>query len=93
MSLPRHAAKRDAVEGLIVAALEARGFSVDRISAAGLPDLLVAKHGAQWLVEIKSKTGTLTPPQVQWRARFQGPPPRTLRTVEDALRFPDLEAA
>lgn len=89
--LARHNARRDENERIIVEALEARGFHVDRISGAGIPDLLVSRHGNQWLIEIKQPKAGYTPKQIQWRSKFQGPPPRTLRTVEDAMRFPDIQ--
>jgi hypothetical protein len=91
MSLNRRNPRRDTNEAIIVQALEARGFHVDRISGAGIPDLLVSKHGSQWLIEIKRPKGKYTPAQVQWRSRFQGPTPRVLRTVDDALAFPDVQ--
>jgi Holliday junction resolvase len=75
-----------------VEALEARGFHVDRLSGAGIPDLLVSKHGSMWLIEVKTAKGKLKPSQLAWREAFKGPKPWTLRTVEDALRFPEVES-
>lgn len=93
MSLHRKDPRRDTNERIIVQALEARGFHVDRVSAKGFPDLVVSKRfsggGDVWFVEIKRPKGKLTPAQVQWRENWQGPTPRTLRTVEEAMRFPD----
>jgi hypothetical protein len=101
--LARHNARRDQNETIIVEALEARGFHVDRISGAGIPDLIVSKSGLMkqgcgatrhmWLVEIKKPKGTYTPKQIQWRSRFQGPSPITLRTVDEALTFPESAKA
>lgn len=88
--IARHNARRDENERIIVEALQARGFHVDRVSGAGIPDLLVSRHGSMWLIEIKRPKGKYTAKQIQWRSQFQGPPPRVLRTVEDALRFPDV---
>lgn len=90
MSLNRRNPRRDINEAIIVEALEARGFHVDRISGAGIPDLLVSKHGSQWLIEIKRPKGKYTPAQVQWRSKFKGPAPRVLRTVEEALKFAEV---
>ena len=70
-----------------MAALEAQGFVVDRMSGKGLPDLLVSKAGHQWLVEVKAPKGIFKPAQLEWRRRFRGPVPVTLRSVDDALRF------
>ena len=89
MSLSRHNPKRDANERIIIEALEARGFHVDQVSGKGIPDLLVSKHGAMWLIDVKRPKGRFTSQQIQWRSRFQGPPPVTVRTVEEAMRFPD----
>jgi hypothetical protein len=92
--LARHAAKRDANEAVIIDALEKQGFCVTQISGKGVPDLVVAKGRAfMRFVEIKSKTGTYTPAQVLWRSRWSGPPPITLRSVDDALRIMVLACA
>lgn len=80
-------ARRDSNERIIIEALEARGFHVDQINGAGIPDLLVSRHGSQWLIEIKRPKGKYTAKQVIWRSRFQGPPPLVLRTVEEAMTW------
>ena len=49
----RRAAKRDESEPDIVAALEAVGATVQRLSADGVPDLLVGWQGRMWLLEVK----------------------------------------
>lgn len=49
----RRAAKRDESEPAIVAALEAVGATVQRLSAAGVPDLLVSFRGRLELLEVK----------------------------------------
>jgi Holliday junction resolvase len=79
--------RRDANEPAIVEALRAQGFVVDHINGKGVPDLLVSKGGAMWLVEVKTPKGGFKPAQEEWRERFRGPAPITLRTVDDALRF------
>lgn len=83
----RHNARRDKNEPAIVQALEAQGFVVDRISGKGLPDLLCSKAGQMWLVEIKAPKGIFKPAQIEWRQRFRGPAPITLRSLEDAQVF------
>lgn len=95
MSLHRRNPKRDAVEPLIVDALVARGFHVDRVSAPGFPDLVVSKRGPNgsrhvWFIEVKQPKGRYTPKQITWRSKWQGPQPWTIRTVEEALKFPDV---
>lgn len=89
----RRAAKRDANEAAIVTALERVGCSVARLNDPGVPDLLVARHGAMWLLEVKmpagSKGGTsgreLTDEQRRWWAAWRGPVPVIVRSVEEAL--------
>lgn len=49
----RRAAKRDESEPDIVRALEAVGATVQRLSADGVPDLLVGWRGQMWLLECK----------------------------------------
>ena len=96
MSLHRRDAKRDANERLIVEVLQKRGFHVDRVSAPGFPDLVVSKRGwlisgmpQVWFVEVKRPKGRYTAKQIEWLAKWQGPTPYRLESVEDALAFPD----
>lgn len=58
MSPPRYAARRDANDAEIVAALEGVGCLVQSISAEGVPDLLVfSPHtGKVHLIEVKDGT-------------------------------------
>lgn len=102
--LARHNPRRDQNERSIIEALEARGYSVTQISGKGVPDLLVAKRvpldpdedvrstdtvARMWLVEVKQPKGKLNPAQQLWHERWTGPRPIILRTVEDAMTFPD----
>ena len=98
MSLHRRDAKRDANERLIVETLQKRGFHVDRVSAPGFPDLVISKmvHTAiagwipsMWLAEVKRPRGKYTAKQIEWRGKWQGPTPHCLRSVEDAIAFPE----
>jgi hypothetical protein len=77
--------RRDTVERAIVAALRAGGFSVQRLSAPGVPDLLLGRGAQLVLAEIKTGRGQLTPVQRAWRDAWRGPAPRLLRTVDDAI--------
>lgn len=78
--------QRDKNEPAVIEALEAQGFTVDRISGKGLPDLLISKAGRMWLCEVKMPKGTHRPAQIAFNEKWQGPPILVLRTVEDALR-------
>lgn len=64
---------RDKNERLIIDALEARGFSVTQIQGRGVPDLLVSKHKAVWLIEVKQPKKGYTAAQVEWRMKWLGP--------------------
>ena len=81
---------RDRNEGIIVQALEARGYHVDRVKGKGFPDLVVTKHKGVWFVEVKQLKGTYTPAQMEWRSQWTGPQPICLRTVADAMIFPEV---
>jgi Holliday junction resolvase len=81
----RRAAKRDSNEAAIVQALEKLGWQVTRLSMPDGPDLMLAKAGRCVLAEVKTATGKLKPGQVDWHAKWQGPPVLVLRSVDDAL--------
>lgn len=76
----RRAAKVDANQEAIVAALRAHGCSVQVLSAVGhgCPDLLAGWRGENWLFECKSqrddrkKAPDLTADQVQWIKDWRG---------------------
>lgn len=80
------ARKRDANEKAIVAALEAVGAFVFRLSGEGVPDLLVAYRGVWRPLEVKSAKGTYTREQ-EWQFLQAGATARitTVRSVEEAL--------
>lgn len=101
MSLNRRNPRRDSVEPLIVETLQRRGFHVDRVSAPGFPDLVISKIAykatngwtpSMWLAEVKRPRGKYTAKQIEWRGKFQGPTPYCLRSVEDAIAFPERRA-
>jgi Holliday junction resolvase len=87
MSLPRHAAKRDASEPEIVDAFERLGWSVLQISKKGAPDLVVGLWAHLVLVECKSDKGKLTKHQVTFNQGWKGPQPVILRNAEDVVQF------
>lgn len=85
----RRAAKRDASEPEVVAALEQLGFSVCRLDQP--VDLLVGFRGRTHIVEVK--TGTkgygkgLNENQQIFADNWRGSPVVTLRSRDDALTF------
>jgi hypothetical protein len=97
MSLHRRAARRDANEAEIIAALRAVGATVQQLSGEDVPDLLVGFRGVDHLMEIKRPLGprgghaegikhvSLTPDQAKWHAAWRGRPPVVVRTVDEAL--------
>jgi mevalonate kinase len=72
VSLNRYAVRRDKTEQIIVDALRKAGATVTQISGAGVGDLLVGFRGNNFLIECKTKRGTLTEAQKQFRERWQG---------------------
>ena len=58
----------------VISQLEGMGFSVLNLSAVGrgCPDLLVGRDGQNFLLEIKSEKGTLTPAQVEFHKNWLG---------------------
>ena len=88
MSLRRFAAKADRNQPEIVAALRSAGYDVMFI---GKPvDLLAAKNGVNFLLEVKvpkakgERGGRLTPEQEEFFANWRGQK-AVVRTVEEAL--------
>ena len=53
----RRAARRDATEDAIVAALRCAGCSVAYWGIDGAPDLVVGRAGRTWLLEVKQPAG------------------------------------
>ena len=87
MSLNRRNPARDLNEAEIVDALFTAGCFVSRISGPGVPDLLVGHQGRWILMEVKHKTGTLTPKQIEWWDAATGLdlPIEVVRSAEEAL--------
>ncbi len=88
--------KTDANHTTISGALRDVGASVSSLHAVGggLPDLLVGRsspcpccgmHYPQtYVIEIKTERGTLTKPQLAWRADWRGQL-AVVRTIDEAL--------
>lgn len=72
MSIHRRAAKRDGNEPDIVNALVRAGAVVHRLSATGIPDLLVGFRGETFLLEIKDDRGTLTDDEKSFFTSWSG---------------------
>lgn len=85
--LPRYAARRDKSEPEIVDALKAFGFSVQRISAKDVPDLVLGKLGITRIVEVKSPGEDLTEGQSRWWGNWNGNGAIVLRTLADVERL------
>lgn len=70
----------------IADALRAAGVGVCILSGAGdgIPDLLCANFERTWLVEVKTKDGSLTADQTRFSATWPGEI-QLVRTVDDAL--------
>lgn len=82
----RRAAKRDAAECEVVKALTAVGFHVERLSAKGVPDLLLSRAGRWYVAEIKTGKGSETLAQVDFRKNAKAPIP-ILRTWSEAVKW------
>lgn len=75
----RRAARVDANQPEIVAALRQSGCSVEHLHSVGggVPDLLVGVQGLNLLIEVKDgskppSARKLTPDQVEWHGKWQG---------------------
>jgi hypothetical protein len=84
----RRAAKVDANQPEIVAALRAAGLSVAPLHfvGRGFPDLLVGSYGENILLELKTAKGKLTPDEAKWHEQWRGQV-AIARTIADALRL------
>ena len=83
----RRAAKTDANQREIIAALEAVGASVfpSFRLGGGFPDLVVGFRGVTYLLEVKTPTGRLTPAEARFFAQWRGHA-AVVRSVDEALR-------
>ena len=83
----RYAARTDANQREIIAALEAVGASVfpSFRLGGGFPDLVVGFRGATYLLEVKTPTGRLTPAEERFFAQWRGHA-AVVHDAEEALR-------
>lgn len=80
-------ARVDSNQREITLALRAAGATVENIAplGKGRPDLLVGYHGNNYLLEVKSKGGKLTPAEEEWHIKWRGQKSIVFTTTE-ALR-------
>jgi hypothetical protein len=80
------AAKVDSNQVEIVSALRKVGCCVMHMHTLGkgVPDILVARRGRLWLVEVKGPKGKLTPGQEAFHAAW---PVHVVRSVDDAINL------
>lgn len=90
--MPGYARRTDANQSEIVHAYESVGATVRTLQqeADGLPDLLVGWQGVNYLIEIKTATGELTPAQVKFFIEWKGQK-AIVRDVSEALRVIGVE--
>lgn len=71
----------------IVAALHRAGCTTQSLTSigGGCPDLLVARAGQMWLLELKTDAGQLEASQLAWIAAWNAKV-HVVRTAEEALR-------
>jgi hypothetical protein len=83
----RRAAKRDLSESAIVDALRKLGWSVEFLSIAYGPDLLIGRSGSTHLIECKTGKGKLKAGQATWHREWRGAPVHVLRTPYEVVEF------
>jgi Holliday junction resolvase len=86
MSFPK---KVDNNQLEIVKAFRSMGATVLNLSGVGkgCPDLLIGYKGISVLVEIKSKTGKFTEPQLKFMEQWQGGAVNRIDSVDGAIRL------
>lgn len=90
----RRAAKIDANQPEIVAALRKVGATVAILAAVGdgVPDLLVGFRRSTFMLEVKDgrkppSERQLTPDQIKWHVEWNGGPCTVVNGVDEALAF------
>jgi hypothetical protein len=86
MSFPK---KVDNNQLEIVKAFRSMGATVLNLSAVGkgCPDLLIGYKNISVLVEVKSKTGKFTEPQLKFMEQWQGGAVNRIDSVNGAIRL------
>lgn len=82
----RYDAKADKNQPEIVEALRMAGCVVQHLHTVGrgVPDLLVSKHGVNYLIEVKTEDGELTKAEKEWIEAWDAPV-YIARSIEEAL--------
>lgn len=87
----RRAARVDANQQEIVQALRMVGATVQHLHTLGrgVPDLLVARHGGMWLMELKDGNAPpskrkLTADEIRWINEWEGPV-YVVESVDEAI--------
>jgi len=85
--MSRHAARVDANQATIVAALRKAGASVQPLFRVGddCPDLLIGYRSQNFVIEVKTPKGLLSPGQTLWFRDWRGQA-CIAHTAEEALR-------
>lgn len=83
----KRAAKVDANQDQIVSALRAAGASVQSLApiGKGCPDILVARAGQMWLMEVKQEKGQTNDLQKRWHIAWCADV-HVVRSPDEALR-------
>lgn len=83
----RQAHKVDTNQAQIVNTLREIGATVQDLSAVGkgCPDLLVGYRGCNYLLEVKTERGKMTPDEATWHEGWRGDC-AVVRDEDDALR-------
>jgi len=86
MSFPK---KVDNNQLEIVKTFKSMGATVLNLSAVGkgCPDLLIGYKGISVLVEIKSKTGKFTEPQLKFMKQWRGGAVNRIDSIDGAIRL------
>ena len=84
--MSRYDRRTDANQNEIVRALEKAGCAVTDMSGAGdgFTDLFVTRARVHYILEVKTRLGTLTPAQIVFHAKH--PPVHIVRTIEQAYQ-------
>ena len=71
---PRYGSRVDVPQNAIAAALRSLGFTIQHLGKVrnGCPDMMVAKGGVNYLIEVKSPKETLSTAQREWHAKWRG---------------------
>lgn len=91
MSIKRFNPRSDGNQKEIVDCLLKLSYRVYDLKGvgSGFPDLLVAKQGRMWLMEVKNPQtkGKLNKKQEVWHQNWEGPKPWIIETIADVIFF------